>query len=100
MSIFNSSPGISSPLPAVHSCNSTQPISDQIKRFTPLASPDPEIQLAKPESGKSNILVKTKSGVCGHNPVKLTTICLVALSMWIMVVLLMHLDKKVIIYIY
>ena len=45
-------------------------------------------------------MVKTKSGVCGHNPVKLTTICLVALSMWIMVVLIMHLDKKVIIYIY
>jgi hypothetical protein len=66
-----------------------------------LATPDPDIQLAEPESGKSSILVKTKYyGLCGHNPVKLTTICLVALSMWIMAVLIMHLDKKVIFYIY
>ena len=98
--ISDSSPATPSHIPRLQRCNPTQPITDQTKIFPPLATPDTDIQLVEPESGKSSILVKTKSGVCGHNPVKLTTICLVALSMWIMVVLLMHLDKKVIIYIY
>merc|ERR1712098_429730 len=55
----------------------------------PLATPDPEIELAESQSGKRN-----SSGVCGQNPAKITTICLVILSMWIMLVLIMHLDKK------
>ena len=50
----------------------------------PLATPDPEIELAESEGKKRN-----------NNPAKISTICLGILFMWIMLVLIMHLDKKV-----
>ena len=33
--------------------------------------------------------------MCGPRPAKLTSICLGILSIWVMVVLIIHLDKKV-----
>ena len=33
--------------------------------------------------------------MCGHNPAKLTALCLVVLTIWSMVVLIIHLDRKV-----
>ena len=56
----------------------------------PLATPDPEIELAESQGKKRH-----NSGVCGHNPAKISTICLGILFMWVMLVLIMHLDKKV-----
>jgi len=69
------------------------------------ATPCPDIQLARtqPECGKDSVWAVTMQrgqlssihSVCGPHPVKLTTICLVVLSIWAMVVLIIHLDKKV-----
>jgi len=70
-----------------------------------IATPCPDIQLARtqPECGKDSVWAVTMQrgqlssihSVCGPHPVKLTTICLVVLSIWAMVVLIIHLDKKV-----
>jgi len=70
-----------------------------------ITTPCQDIQLARtqPECGKDSVWAVTMQrgqlssihSVCGPHPVKLTTICLVVLSIWAMVVLIIHLDKKV-----
>ena len=64
-----------------------------------LATPDPDIQLAESECGQGSVQsdrhLSSIHSVCGPKPVKLTLVCLVMLSIWAMVVLIMHLDKKV-----
>merc|ERR1719154_383384 len=62
-----------------------------------LATPDPDIQLAESECGKASVWAVARPGshsVCGPRPAKLTTICMVVLSIWVMVVLIIHLEKK------
>jgi len=43
------------------------------------------------ESGR----VSSLQAMCGHKPAKLTALCLVVLTIWSMVVLIIHLDRKV-----
>ena len=74
-----------------HSVQMTKSILNDCRNLPPLATPDHEIELVETMSGKGSI-----TGVAGHSHVKPITICLVLLSMWVMVVLIMHLDKKVI----
>jgi len=73
----------------------------------PSSSPctDPDIQLARtdPDSTRDRVWAVTMpsrqqsslQSVCGPNPAKLTTICMVLFSIWAMVVLIVHLEKKV-----
>ena len=73
----------------------------------PFPSPctDPDIQLAKtdPDSTRDRVWAVTMpsrqqsslQSVCGPKPAKVTTICFVLLSIWAMVVLIVHLEKKV-----
>jgi len=75
-----------------HPLLATQPVHQ-----SHLATPDPDIQLAECESGKASVWGVARPGgqsVCGPRPAKLTTICLAVLSIWVMVVLIIHLDKK------
>ena len=60
-----------------------------LPHLPPLATPDPEIELVE-----SQEKMRHNSGVCGHNPAKISTICLGILFMWVMLVLIMDLDKK------
>ena len=86
----------------VHAKTNPTPVTPDLvhaKPNPPLATPDPDIQQAESECGKGSVLTVTKSSLCGHNPAKLTTICLVVLLIWIMVVFIVHLDKKVSTYI-
>ena len=75
----------------------------------PSSSPsrDTDIQLARtdPDSTRDRDMVwavtmpsrqqSSLQSVCGPKPAKLTTICLALLSIWAMVVLIVHLEKKV-----
>lgn len=67
----------------------------------PTTHTDPDIQIAKPELDKvwsvarASSQVSSLQSVCGPKPAKLTTICMAMLSIWAMVVLIIHLEKKV-----
>jgi len=77
--------------------------SHQLHVLTPNPSPctDPDIQLAKTEPDKVwAVTMPTRhlssiQSVCGPKPAKITTICMAMLSIWAMVVLIVHLEKKV-----
>jgi len=77
--------------------------SHQVHVMSPSPTPhtDSDIQIAKPEVDKVWSLPRASSqissiqSVCGPKPAKLTTICMAMLSIWAMVVLIIHLEKKV-----
>jgi len=79
--------------------------SHQLHVLTPSPSPstntDPDIQLARPDPDKVWSVtmppthLSSLQSVCGPKPAKLTTICMAMLSIWAMVVLIIHLEKKV-----
>eukprot|EP00092_Neocalanus_flemingeri_P070781 GFUD01086908.1.p1 GENE.GFUD01086908.1~~GFUD01086908.1.p1 ORF type:complete len:271 (+),score=113.33 GFUD01086908.1:134-946(+) len=83
------------------------PLPHQPSAATPCPG-DPDIQLARTEPGcgwpvPGSVQAVPRPGgqlssihsVCGPKQAKVTIICLLALSIWTMVVLIMHLDKKV-----
>jgi len=81
--------------------------SHQLHVVTPSLCPsthnsDPDIQLARPDNEKVWSVatlppthLSSIQSVCGPKPAKLTTICMAMLSIWAMVVLIIHLEKKV-----
>eukprot|EP00092_Neocalanus_flemingeri_P083174 GFUD01104354.1.p1 GENE.GFUD01104354.1~~GFUD01104354.1.p1 ORF type:complete len:317 (-),score=126.24 GFUD01104354.1:63-1013(-) len=108
MSLLGEEDGVSSPpvqivtaarhSPAPQSIPVLPPAPPQPVHQPHLATPDPDIQLAESECGKGSVQAVHRSSihsVCGPKPAKLTIICLVLLSIWAMVVLIVHLDRKV-----
>merc|ERR1719431_1445366 len=82
--------------------------SHQLHVLTPSLTPstnntDPDIQLARSDPDKvwsvttlpPTHISSSLQSVCGPKPAKLTTICMAMLSIWAMVVLIIHLEKKV-----
>jgi len=88
--------------PAVIIPNPSHQLHVLTPSLTPSTNTDPDIQLARTDPEKvwsvttmPPTYISSLQSVCGPKPAKLTTICMAMLSIWAMVVLIIHLEKKV-----
>jgi len=88
--------------PAVIIPNPSHQLHVLTPSLTPSTNTDPDIQLAMSDPEKvwsvttmPPTYISSLQSVCGPKPAKLTTICMAMLSIWAMVVLIIHLEKKV-----
>lgn len=99
--------GHSMELPKVIVTSSRSIYRSSSERDTParLATPDPDIQLAEPKRQVSLRSLAGSNGspegegglltLCGPSPAKITTLCIVVLSVWVSWILLIHLSRRI-----